>query len=321
MFITKIIRDPKMIEKENAKNDLSISLIICTRNRVQDLRDCLDSLIQQTHTIDEIIIVDSSDNHLTRKLSEDYKTRTEIPLKYIHTSPGLTKQRNIGISMANGDIVTFLDDDVILESNYFKEILDAFNSSPGIVAAGGNITNSTRLSGPKKLFHNIFLLGNQNVKKGYMQKSGYSNDVAFNKIAKMTETEILSGCNCSFKKEILDNHLFDEFFDEYGLSEDVEFSYRVSKGKGHKMVITPFAKLIHKESPVARAGYKKLFEMRIVNRYYIFIKHVKMKNSDWIYFWWSNMGVILLAIFLSIKLRSLTPISGILSGHKRIINL
>ncbi|MBU0995215.1 MAG: glycosyltransferase [Proteobacteria bacterium] len=310
-----------MPDKKNAKNNLSISLIICTRNRVQDLRDCFDSVIHQTHSVDEIIIVDSSDNLLTRELSEDYKTRTDISLKYIHTSPGLTKQRNIGIRMAHGDIVTFLDDDVILESNYFKEIINAFCSSTNIVAVGGNITNSSTLRGSKKLFFTMFLLERENDEKGYIQKSGFVNNLAYNTITKMTETKTLSGCNYSFRKEILDDHLFDEFFDGYGLSEDVEFSYRVSKGKGNKMVITPFAKLIHKESPVARTGLKKLFEMRIVNHYYVFVKHVKMKKSDWIYFWWSNIGVIFLAIFWSLKIRKLTPISGILSGHKRIINL
>ena len=303
------------------KRTLLISVVICSKNRPIDLKECIDSIICQEYVPNEIIVVDSSDNDLTRQLIERYEKYGGIFVRYIHTKPGLTKQRNIGISMANGDIVTFLDDDVILESDYFKEIINAFCSSDSIVAAGGNVTNSSRHIGLKKLFHNMFMLVRENDKKGYMQKSGFSNKLALNTITKMTETEILSGCNCSFRKKILDNHLFDEFFDGYGLSEDVEFSYRVSKEKGNKMVITPFAKLIHKRSPVARTTFKKLFEMRIVNHYFIFKKHVKMKNSDWIYFWWSHIGVIFWAIFSSIKLKSIMPISGILSGHKRIINL
>jgi GT2 family glycosyltransferase len=167
----------------------------------------------------------------------------------------------------------------------------------------------------------MFLLVRKNDKKGYMQKSGFANSLASNAITKITETEILSGCNCSFRKEILDNYLFDEFFDGYGFSEDVEFSYRVSKGQGNKMVITPFAKLIHNRSPIARTSLKRLFEMHIVNHYYVFKKIVKIKKSDWIYFWWSNLGIIIWVIFLSIKFSSMAPISGILSGHKKIINL
>ena len=58
-----------MSAKKKAKNDLSISLVICTKNRVQDLRDCFDSIIHQTHSIDEIIISITSDSSIFSNLS------------------------------------------------------------------------------------------------------------------------------------------------------------------------------------------------------------------------------------------------------------
>ena len=306
---------------EKSRPKLNMSVVICTKNRTRDLRDCFDSMISQTHMPHEMIIVDSSDTDATKELVEDYKTKINIPFKYVHTAPSLTRQRNIGIGVAGGDIITFLDDDVILEPDYFKEIMNVFQSSTAIVAVGGNITNGARLTGINKVFRTVFLLGRQNTKKGYMQRSGFTNDLAYHTITEVTETEALSGCNCSYRKKVLADHSFDEFFDGYCQGEDVEFSYRVGKEKGNKMVITPFAKLVHKRSPVDRTKVKRLFEMRMVNHYYIFTKLVKSRNNDWLFFWWSSIGVIILSIFHSIKTKNLSVISGVFSGYKKIIEL
>ena len=74
----------------------SISLVICTKNRCYDLKECLDSIARQTIFPEELIVVDSSTDRMTEQLIEDYKKVLEFPIRYIHTEPGLTKQRNIG---------------------------------------------------------------------------------------------------------------------------------------------------------------------------------------------------------------------------------
>ena len=45
-----------------------------------------------------------------------------LPIHYIHTEPSLTRQRNIGIDRAGGDVVVFLDDDVSLPSDLFAKL-------------------------------------------------------------------------------------------------------------------------------------------------------------------------------------------------------
>src|SRR3970040_2707668 len=102
--------------------EYSESVIICSKNRLDDLIRCLDSLVSQTKSPQELIIVDSSDMPLLQKtlftkiFNTDYFPITH--LIYVHTTPGLTHQRNIGVKHAKGEIIYFFDDDVVLESDY-----------------------------------------------------------------------------------------------------------------------------------------------------------------------------------------------------------
>ncbi len=128
----------------------SASIIICTKNRLDDLMNCLDSLSQQTWEPKELIIVDSSDTPLQneKRFLDHFNTLCfpHTELKYVHTSPGLTRQRNIGVKQARGDILYFFDDDVVLEKEYLSSMQKIFNAKPAYGGGMGTITNITPLS-------------------------------------------------------------------------------------------------------------------------------------------------------------------------------
>ena len=119
------------------------SLIVCTYQRAEALNRLLASVAIQTTYPDEILIIDGS---------KDLETQQSISsqiignLKYFKVEDkdrGLTRQRNFGIEKLNpqSEIVCFLDDDVVLEPDYFKAVLEAFDSNPYIVGVGGVATN------------------------------------------------------------------------------------------------------------------------------------------------------------------------------------
>ena len=294
------------------KRALSISVVICTKNRPKDLKECIDSVICQEHLPNEIIVIDSSDNDFTRKLIQKYEEEDNVSIQYAHAKPSLTKQRNIGITKSRGDIVAFFDDDVILDKLYLKEVIKCFKMSHDIVGVGGIITNLNRKHIFNSYFRSIFMLRSSG-KKGFMKRSGFPCFYDASYIDEVVNTQILSGCNCCYRKYILDDYKFDEIFEGYGLMEDVEFSYRVSIQ--NKLVCTSKAKLIHKYSPLERINLKKYFEMYAFNHYYIFKKNVKKNKLDWIPFWWSDFGIFLIAIFNSIKNWNNQPLAGFYRGH------
>ncbi len=86
-----------------------VSIIISTYNRPIYLKQTLESVVRQTYTNMEIIVVDDGSlNDDTLKVCENFKTVTYVK---IENSGGPAKPRNVGIKKAKGKYIAFLDDD------------------------------------------------------------------------------------------------------------------------------------------------------------------------------------------------------------------
>nr|HPR04515.1 glycosyltransferase [Deltaproteobacteria bacterium] len=123
-------------------NDIKISAIITTHNRVEYLKKALKGLADQTLPKDdfEILVVDNASTDTTRQIvSSDYPDLTN--LRYIHEPVlGLTHARNTGWKAAKGKYIAFLDDDAIPSPQWLGKIVETFETvspSPGCV--GGKI--------------------------------------------------------------------------------------------------------------------------------------------------------------------------------------
>lgn len=108
---------------------VNISLIICTRNRAEQLRKCLEAL--NTDEIlkvsGELIIVNNNSTDHTAEVLNEYQKNCRCPLKIVNGSKtGLSNARNAGILESEGDIIAFTDDDCYLASGYFEELLKHF---------------------------------------------------------------------------------------------------------------------------------------------------------------------------------------------------
>ena len=143
-----------MKEKEN----LSISIVICTMNRPRELEDCLKSIIIQSMQPYEIAIIDCSRNGKTNDLIQVYQHKFSCPVIYAHTKPGLTSQRNIGVKKTTGEIVTFLDDDVVLDKKYLSEIEKLFHLSQEVIGVGGRIINIANQMDDFNIFLRVFFM-------------------------------------------------------------------------------------------------------------------------------------------------------------------
>ena len=94
--------------------------------------------------------------------------------------------------------------------------------------------------------------------------------------------------------------------------EDVEFSYRISK-KGI-LLYNPYATVYHDWAPSGRLKNKELFKMDVINHHYVFKKIVQERKIDWIFFWWSSIGLLLVSLVNALKYKDIGPIKGTLSG-------
>lgn len=108
--------------------DLTISVVIPTRNRPESLARLLHSLERQIRLPDEVIVVDASEPPLDgERLKLDYP---KLALSYLHTAPSVCGQRNAGIALALSSHVLLCDDDIELPDNYLSELAKFVRANP-----------------------------------------------------------------------------------------------------------------------------------------------------------------------------------------------
>lgn len=93
----------------------TVSVVIPTKDRPEYLRTAIESILGQTRTVDEIIVVDDgSETEDTHKVTQELQARwQQCTICYIHhmTPQGANSARNAGIRAAKGEWIAFLDDD------------------------------------------------------------------------------------------------------------------------------------------------------------------------------------------------------------------
>ncbi len=317
MFVEKDqpIEKEEIMEYRNTKKCVTISIVVCTMNRPNDLKECLRSIENQNYFPHEVIIVDASHDNSSKEIVRNYITNNPFNVQYIKTNPGLTRQRNIGIAKATGDIIGFLDDDVILEKMYLYEIASCFEDYSSIYGATGNILNLPKRKTSESLYYKIFMF-NRNSNVGSITKAGFPNFISGQASNRNRFTRILSGCNMFYRKNVFEDFLFDEYFEGYSLMEDAEFSYRISQK--YKLMYVSDAKLVHHHSPSQRINLKRYFEMTVLNHNYVFKKLIKKSNLDWLFYLWSNVGVLFIGLYWTIKEKNINPMIGLMRGFRKI---
>lgn len=296
-------------------NRLTMSVIICTRNRLDCISECLASIAEQTAFPNELIIVDSSDIPLiAQEQFTSFFTHENYPhtkLFYRHTRVGLTHQRNIGIDLAHSDIIYFFDDDTVLEHNYLKEMQRIFAGHPKYAGGTGYITNISPYKQTFRYFVRTFFLIQRNYTLGHFTSSGmpthaYGTD-------QFKEVQTMSGCCSAYRSCIFTKHRFDENLKRYAYMEDCDLSKRVSNH--HKLFYNPFARIAHNQSPLSR---ERLIDFRAMfsNYYtYLFFKNFYPENKIRIIaYLWSMLGLLIEALYSTVTQRNTAYIRGYWQG-------
>jgi len=105
-----------------------ISVVISTYNRKKILEGCLCALDQQSFESHryEAIIVDDGSTDGTEEAMPRIREKVKYPLHYIkQDNRGPAAARNLGINSARGELILFLGDDIIAESNLLDQHIDA----------------------------------------------------------------------------------------------------------------------------------------------------------------------------------------------------
>jgi len=132
-------------------NSAQLSLVLCTRNRLPQLKASLGRILElRCRAPWQLIVVDNGSTDGTwswlRALAPPRGATFEVIQE---PTPGLSRARNAGVRIARGEIVAFTDDDCYPTGSYLDDVLDVF-ASPEIDYCGGRLLpyDSTDLPAP-----------------------------------------------------------------------------------------------------------------------------------------------------------------------------
>lgn len=127
-----------MIAKVNWMTDL-ITVIIPVYNVLPYLNKCIESVLYQTYSNLEIIVIDDGSTDGSEKVCDEYAS-LDNRISVIHQSnQGLSVARNVGLDKATGDWVAFVDSDDFLSLNMYESMLNtAHNYNVEVVSCSFN---------------------------------------------------------------------------------------------------------------------------------------------------------------------------------------
>lgn len=279
---------------------MNFTLVVCTYMRPNPLLNLLNSVKKQTLHPNEILIVDGSTTNETETILENNKFQNLHYFCVPAEHRGLTKQRNFGISKVSNDceIICFLDDDTILEPNYFEELIKTYDFFPAALGVGGFINNEVKwekvsqdyqptsneffYDGWKRNDGSRFVLRKKlgldsDAKPGFMPEFSNGRGIGFlPPSGKVYEVQQLKGGVSSFRKAVFDQFKFSTYFEGYGLYEDADFTFRLSKTG--KLYVNTNAQLGHFHDKGGRPNKYAYGKMVVRNGWYVW--RVKFPNPS-----------------------------------------
>jgi len=109
--------------------NLKFSLVMTTLGRDKDIINFIESLLKQTYTNYELIIIDQNNDDRVVNIFNQYKDKNKI-FYYHCDKKGISVGRNMGLKHVTGDIIAFPDDDCEYDSDTLNKIASFFNSNP-----------------------------------------------------------------------------------------------------------------------------------------------------------------------------------------------
>lgn len=127
-----------MTDQTTAAFAVSVTLAICTHRRPDRCRRALRSVRNQDRAPDQILVIDNDpEDNATEKVVKEESPGVDYCVELV---PGLDFARNRALAEATGDIVCFIDDDVVLERDAIRHLVDLFVEIPDTGAATGRVS-------------------------------------------------------------------------------------------------------------------------------------------------------------------------------------
>jgi len=245
-----------------------LSLAIATKGRPDDLRETLASLGGCDPRPHELVVVDGDEGRSAEPVVAAFTREGggTLPVRYEHTRPGLTHQRNVALDLVEGEVVVFVDDDVRFPPEFFARLAEAYRE-PEVVGATGRVIEpqGRRFGNSRSGVRRALFRGGE----GTMTRFGYPRRLQ--DLTRSRDVEFMQGCLMSARTDVARELRFDERLPGYGLAEDEDFSYRLSR-RG-RVRFAADVEIEHKNTGGSGSATRSFNRTVVVNRAYLFRKN------------------------------------------------
>ena len=165
------------------KSQSLISIIVPIYKVEPYLRRCLDSIVNQTYTNLEIVLVDDGSPDACPQICDEYAAKDNRIVVIHQKNGGLSDARNAGLEICKGDYISFVDSDDWIESDYISTLFSLIEANQAEIAVG----NFQRFSlnndhFPKEHLVTETLTSDKILEKILFQKNSYT--IAWGKLFK-----------------------------------------------------------------------------------------------------------------------------------------
>lgn len=211
------------VQQETEREFPLVSVITPVYNGRRTMRDCLQAIMSSDYPNFEVIVVDDSSKDETIRIARDEFGARVVELKGGPFGPGYA--RNKGVEVAKGDIVFFVDADVVILSDTVSQVAQTFVDNPEISAMFGSYDDSPRVEDFSSQFKNLF--------HHFVHQQGREQAVTF-----------WSGCGAVKRDAFIEIGGFDAEKYPRPSIEDIEMGYRLT-ASGRKIVVNKDVQVKH----------------------------------------------------------------------------
>ncbi|MCW9034196.1 MAG: glycosyltransferase [Rhodospirillales bacterium] len=258
-----------------------IAYVIPTMDRPDDMRCLFKSIMGQTRLPDQIVVVDGS-NPPIKNICDEFPS---LDVTYVREfPPSLARQRNAGMASLRPEITIagYLDDDLELEPTATAAMHEFWNGAEESIGGASMSILGQGVPYRQNLLRFFMMHGDP---PGEILKSGFPCYIPF--VEKTIKTKWLYGGATLWRREVINEFSYDEWYAGHGFGEDYDYSYRV--GKKYDMYVVGDSRTWHHEHPMSDNKMYVLGRQQIYNRLY-FIR--KMGDFSPLFISWAIFGQI-----------------------------
>lgn len=215
---------------------MQVSVVVCTYapEMYDAFVEAAESVLSQTYEDVELVVVVDGTESVYERAVEDFGEREDVAIRANDENRGLSESRNVGVEVASGDVVAFMDDDAVADERWVEELVAAYEEHDAI-AVGGKMVPEWVAGKPEFLPEEFYWLVGV-THRGFPDEGEVRNTF---------------GSNISFRREVFEElGGFDPEFGRTGSSnsqaEETEFCVRMRDKFGRGVYYTPNAVVAHK---------------------------------------------------------------------------